>query len=109
MHSEEKSKVIADTLHKQEVEQQNLGLETVDENTKNEVEAIVKKDSEAEVEKEEKIREKATKILESWSHLQEVFTNILKLIFFPPINIFDSFKGQVQDSEARSGTTEVKT
>ena len=82
MHSEEKSKVIAETLHKQEVEQQNLGLETVDENTKNEVEAIVKKDSEAEVEKEEKIREKATKILESWSHLQEVLINTL-IDFFP--------------------------
>ena len=75
MHADEKSKVIAEALHKQEVEKQNLGLETVDENTKNEVEAIVKKDSEAETEKEEKIREKASKILESWSHLQEVKNN----------------------------------
>ena len=72
MHAGEKSKLIAETLHKQEVEKQNVGLETVDENMKNEVEAIVKKDSEAETEKEEKICEKASKILESWSHLQEV-------------------------------------
>ena len=75
MHADEKSKLIAETLHKQEVEKQNVGLETVDENMKNEVEAIVKKDSEAETEKEEKIREKASKILESWSHLQEVKNN----------------------------------
>ena len=108
MHSDEKSKVIADTLHKQEVEQQNLGLETVDENMKNEVEAIVKKDSEAVAEKEEKIREKASKILESWSHLQEVRKSGFSF-FFTLLKIRILFSGEVQDSEARPGITEVKT
>ena len=86
VHTDEKSKAIAETLHEQEVEKQNVGLESIEENTKNEVEAIERKEAKDDTvsnetnEKQEEIRKKAATILESWSHLQEV--RAWKFIFF---------------------------
>ena len=79
---------IAKELSEQKVERQETGLEKVDENTANEVEAITKADTavedatdEEKAELEDKtriIQTKAVAILESWQTLQEVKFKIPK-------------------------------